>query len=299
MDINGNGPTSAALARYDNPRARKMYEFVRDLLARKVAPAKRVRGIELVNSQSATYLEEEAMRQCMIAFLSIVLLAVGVPAIALINPHFTPIHLVKQLTLIAVVKPSVPDAKGRLTAKVVKCLKGKSPADKVTIELVSEWGKPVAKDIASVDDGLALLFFSKGEGGRDTALLHLAGNWFRLKATGEAAFATISNDTEMRGTWAGGSDMLATAVEYILSSPDPVVPVAVGCAWSDRKVLGKVDGPVNAAQAIDLAGKGQIALFVAADQGARVYRYDKAKKDFADAAAALKLVSKSKLAAWA
>ena len=47
-DSNGNGPTSAALARYDNPRARKMYEFVRDLLEKRSSGDKRLRGIELV-----------------------------------------------------------------------------------------------------------------------------------------------------------------------------------------------------------------------------------------------------------
>ena len=52
------------------------------------------------------------MRQWKIAALFTAVLAIGVPAYALINPRFTPIHLVKQSTLIAVVKPSAPDAKG-------------------------------------------------------------------------------------------------------------------------------------------------------------------------------------------
>jgi len=42
-----NGPTSAALARYDNPKAQKMYEFVRGLIEKAYGP-NRIRGVEYV-----------------------------------------------------------------------------------------------------------------------------------------------------------------------------------------------------------------------------------------------------------
>ena len=42
-----NGPTSAALARYDNPKAQKMYEFVRALIEKAYGP-NRIRGVEYV-----------------------------------------------------------------------------------------------------------------------------------------------------------------------------------------------------------------------------------------------------------
>jgi hypothetical protein len=45
--VNGLPPTAAALARYDNPRAKKMYEFVLSLLEKRMPG--RIRGIELVN----------------------------------------------------------------------------------------------------------------------------------------------------------------------------------------------------------------------------------------------------------
>ena len=54
------------------------------------------------------------MTRSAIAVLSISLLAASIPAFAVVNPHFTPIHLVKQSTLIAVVKPSAPDAARRV-----------------------------------------------------------------------------------------------------------------------------------------------------------------------------------------
>ena len=190
------------------------------------------------------------MRPLKLATWFAIVLTVGGSAHALINPRFTPIHLVKQSTLIALVKPSAPDAKGLLTARVLKSLKGKAPADKVTIALLPDWIKPLAADAAAAGDGPGLLFACKGEDQQETALLHLAGHWLRLEAKGAADFAMKADDVEMRGTWAGGSDMLAKAVEYILSAADPVVPVAVGCTWSERKVLGKIDGPVNAAQAV-------------------------------------------------
>ena len=239
------------------------------------------------------------MRHLKLAILFTIALTVGGPAHALINPHFTPIHLVKQWTLIALVKLSAPDAKGLLTARVLKSLKGKAPADKVTIALLPDWIKPLANDAAAAGDGPGLLFACKGEDQQETALLHLAGHWLRLEAKGAADFAMKADDVEMRGTWAGGSDMLAKAVEYIMSAADPVVPVAVGCTWSSASCWARSTARSTRPRPCDLAGKGPIALFIAADKGDRVYRYDAAKKDFADITAKLGLVSRSKLAAWA
>ena len=239
------------------------------------------------------------MRRSGVAALGAVLLAVAGPVLALINPRFTPVDLVREATLIVELTPSPPDGKGVLTATVVKSLKGQCPVAKLTIELQPEWAKPLAESMVSTGDGVALLFIGKGEEKQDITFLHLAGHWIRLEAKSESSFAMTAKDVEMRGVWAGGSDMLKEAVEYILSTPDALVPVAAGCEWAERPVLGKIAGPVNLAQAVDLTGRGEIALFVAADEGDRVYRYDPAGKGFTDATKALKLASKSRLALWA
>ena len=69
-----------------------------------------------------------------VIFAAVVLCAAG-PASALINPRFTPINLVEQATLVALVKPAAPDAKGKLAAAVGKCLKGKAPA-RLSLDLI-------------------------------------------------------------------------------------------------------------------------------------------------------------------
>ncbi|MCG3179109.1 MAG: hypothetical protein BIFFINMI_01440 [Phycisphaerae bacterium] len=221
------------------------------------------------------------------------------PCRALINPRFTPINLVEQASAIVVLKPAAPDDKGELAARVVKTLKGKAPADRIAVDLLAEWIKPIAADIAAAGDEPALLFVGAGEENQDAVYLHLAGRWIQLEAQRDGTYSMIAVDVEMRGTWAGGSDMLERAVEYILADRSPDMPVAVGCTWAQRPVLGKIAGPVRAAQAIDLAGDGRLALFLAADTGDRVYRYDPGQKEFADATASLKLASKSRTAVWA
>lgn len=239
------------------------------------------------------------MRCVTVATAFVILLAAAGPALAIINPNFTPIHLVGQSTAIAVTRPSAPDAKGRLTLQVVKTLRGKAPAEKFTLELLPDWIDLVKADLAAGPDEPALLFIGTDEGKEDVAFLHLAGRWLRVRGKGQGGFAMVSEDQKMQATWRGGSDMLVLAVEYILSTPNPVVPVDEGCTWGGRPVLGKIAGPVHSAQALDLAGGGQIALFVAAEKGDRIYRHEAAGKQFVDATAALKLASKSQRALWA
>jgi len=225
--------------------------------------------------------------------------AAGVPATALINPRFTPVDLVEQAKLILVVTPAAPDAAGRVTAPVVKCLKGEAPADRITVDLMAEWTRRISADMARSDDAPAVLFAGAAEDKQEAVFLHLAGRWLRLEAKGNGAFAMIAVDVDMRGTWAGGTDMLLQAVAYILSDPSPEVPVKVGCTWAERRVLGTIDGPVHSAQAIDLTGRGEIALFVAADNGDRIFRCGGAGKQPDGATTALKLASRSRIAVWA
>ena len=233
---------------------------------------------------------------------AITLIAVGT-ARALINPKFTPIHLVEQSDLILVLKLGAPDAKQQVAVEVRKCLKGKAPAGKMTIDLSKsaqkDRAKAIGEAIARLGDEPAMLFVGKDEEKEDAAFLHLAGQWVRLAPVEGGVWDMLSVDVGMEGTWAGGTDMLIRAVDYILADASPDVPVAVGFSWGDRKTIGKIEGRACGAQAVDLAGKGEFSLFIAAEQGDRVFRYDPKAKDFKDITAALKLASKSRLSAWA
>jgi len=169
-----------------------------------------------------------------------------------------------------------------------------------------EWAKAV-KDRAANMGAAPVLFFAgkyKEEADRDpedAGFLHLDGDWLRLAAGKDGNWEMIGNDTGMKGTWDGGTDMLLLCIQYILTDPSPEVPTGIGCQWADkcRRTLGKLDGRVTGMQAVDLAGDGRLALFVAAESGDRLYLWDAKKSDFQDVTAAKKLASRSQAAAWA
>jgi len=223
---------------------------------------------------------------------------------ALINPRFTPIHLAEQSRQILVLKLAPPDGQGRVAAEVVRAVKGEAGSKRLVLDLASaakkEQAAAIKEAIARLGEGPALLFVGQDEEKEDAAFLHLSGRWLRLDA-GKAAGAweLRALDTGMEGTWAGGTDMLLGAVEYILKNPDEAtVPVAVGFKWATRAKGGQIEGQVSEFQAVDIAGDGRLALFIASDKGDRILLFDPKSRVAADITAVRRLASKSHAAAW-
>ncbi|MBM4043440.1 MAG: VCBS repeat-containing protein, partial [Planctomycetes bacterium] len=105
-------------------------------------------------------------------------------------------------------------------------------------------------------------------------------------------------DGHLEQTWAGGTDMLQRAVQYVLTDPAPSVPVKSMANWTEPKKIAKLEGKVHGAIPVDILGDGRLALHVLGESGDRVLRWDRVKKALADATAGLKLGAKSHAAAW-
>jgi hypothetical protein len=80
--------------------------------------------------------------------------------------------------------------------------------------------------------------------------------------------------------------------------PDTAVPTGCNSSWRQPVKPGKVDGRVRAALAVDIAGRGEPALFVASEGGDRVFAWDRKAEKYEDITGRLKLASKSSFAAW-
>lgn len=144
--------------------------------------------------------------------LWVVVAALVSSAEALINPNFTPVHLVAQSTQIADVE--LTEARpGAFTCRVTRTLKGDAP--KVT-------------GILGAQPGKGLLFVSTG----DVALLHAGTQWYRLTRAAEGPWRVESQDKQLQATWAGGTEMLARCIEYILATPNASVPSATTERWA-------------------------------------------------------------------
>jgi hypothetical protein len=200
-----------------------------------------------------------------------------------------------------VVKAGAPDAQDKVTLEAKKVLKGKDPG-KLTVNLAAcaleEHVKTLRGAFQKIGDEPVLFFDTKDEAGEDAGYLHLRGTWLRLdRAAGGWDLKEI--DSRMAGTWAGGTDMLLLVVESIIADPDNAdVPTKVGVAWKSSAKAGKIDGRVCDLQAVDLKGDGGLSLFVAAESGDRMFRYDAAKKAMQDVSEVQRLKTKSRLAAW-
>jgi len=243
--------------------------------------------------------------------VAVVLLLAAPGALALINPNFTPIHLVSQADVVLVVKVGPVGADGAVPVRVVEALKGKAPAKGPALDF-SKSPRPQVEALQGLVgkvERLGILFVGRfreeapdapgaepAEGA--VGLLHVQAKWFRLLAAPGGAWLLDAMDDHMEGTWAGGTDMLQRAVRYVLTDPAPMVPVKAMAKWAEPKKIAKLEGKVHGAIPVDIAGDGQLALHVLCEGGDRVFRLDKARKALGDATAALKLAARSHAAAW-
>ena len=233
----------------------------------------------------------------------------------LINPKFTPVHLVQQSEVIVELKFEPRVRGGRATASVVSVLKGEMDAKTLTVDLTAtafpERARTVEKMIKEYAGRPVLMFIGElpdkpGEGtdagtgapggAPRKAFLHMEGTWLVL-FEGEDAWGFDEVSQPLVATWSGGTDMLLRAVKYILKDPDEAdVPVRTGVTWAATVSCGRVAGKVSAVMPVDLAGDGTLALFVASDAGDRLFTF--AGRTARDVTAERGVVSKSRIAAW-
>jgi len=223
-------------------------------------------------------------------------------AFALINPRFTPVHLVKEATLIVGLDLKA-GSNSLFTATIRETLKGKTEQKTLRLDAsrADEDTSNALRDLAAAGQQ-ALLF--EGEF-RDqgnayvsrSAYLSIGGQWARCDVGKDGWVLTRLGDRELAAVWAGGTDMLRRVVDYILADDDPAVPVNEGVSWSKPPVkLAAMGGAIRAVRRVDL-GENKLALFVACDAGDRLLEVAKARSA-TDITAARGLQSKSQAFTW-
>jgi len=162
-----------------------------------------------------------------------------------INPNFTPVHLVEQSECVAELELEV-GRDSKVGATVKRVIKGDLPAKAITLDLTKTPYKQHAagfqRMIANRGKAPALLFIGRrfetgptdgawrpaGPGVMppaaaeedDKALLHVEGIWVEFDGVADGVWDMAQISTAMLGTWNGGTDMLRKAVEYVLADPD-------------------------------------------------------------------------------
>jgi len=239
------------------------------------------------------------------------LAALAAPAaLALINPNFTPIHLVEQSERVLVLKLGPATAKGEIPVALGECLKGKKPEKAPTLDL-SKTPKPQAEALARIvgnRQAPALLFSGQfrnegpdAGGGEEPAegtvgFLHVQGAWFRLFSREPGAWLVDVLDEHMQNCWAGGTDMLERAVRYVLTDPAPSLPCRTGASWGEIKKIATIEGKIHGVIPVDIMGDGAITLHILCESGDRLFtlRDQKALEN----AGGVRHSAKSRAAAW-
>lgn len=228
---------------------------------------------------------------------------------AMINPGFTPVHLVKQASVILWVDIKAGEAKDAYTARIRETLKGKAEEKTFRLEISQAGDDEAATAMREqLAVGKPALFFvgefedTKELGGGNTsrrAFLLLDGVW-SVFGGGEQGLWKLNNinDRMLMTVWHGGTDMMRRAVDYIQTDDDPKVPVAEGFSFSKGPLkLASLTGAIRAVRTVDLAGDGKLALFVACESGDRLFVGAKGRT-FTDLTETRGLQSKSVAFAW-
>jgi len=247
--------------------------------------------------------------------VSVLVLLAADPVVALINPNFTPIHLAKQSDRILCLEVGAGTEDGQLSVRIVKTVKGETLA-RFALHVADEQLIGILDEEVFYDDETqpGMAFFGKlSEEAKtppkapvpnapvpDAAVISIGGIWFGLAAGEKDGEWRLVEDTrDMKAVWDGPSEMLRRCIQYVLDDPGAAVPVRAGVAWNQTIQIGKIEGAVHHATAVDLAGRGRLSLFVAGQDGDRVFRCDPQTKTFQDVTAARKLASKSRWAEFA
>lgn len=258
-------------------------------------------------------------RVCAVVLVLAAIIAGSNSANALINPRFTPVEMTRAASAILVLELGPIGAKGEIPGRVVKAIKGTAPAGGLALDLTKTDAARAKAFRESIGEGglTALIFINKSRGtgsdeedretaeekapagGVQYAVIHVDGRWYRATSLAGRVWQIRTSDDKLQAVWAGGTDMLARGVAYVMSDKEASFPVAVGAAWSGQKKVATLKGKVSAMMAVDLTGGGAMSLFICCAEGDRLMHCDPGKEDFQDITAKAKLTSRSQCAAWA
>jgi len=220
----------------------------------------------------------------------------------MINPNFTPIHLVEESTCILLVRARKSPGERALSLTTREAIKGEK-TDKLFVRLDKSDPRQVeqATKLISVEPKSSCLLFLGKPGGTKPSYLHVRGRWLALTYSKGGELALLGQSSQMLGTWNGGTDMLLRCIRYVLSSPDEAdVPVRASAGWSPIRKIGAFQGTPTAIEAIDLHGDGTPFLYIAGPKGDRLFRGTKLDEEakVEDVTERSEFDASSKASAW-
>ena len=147
-------------------------------------------------------------------------LLVAAAAFAIIDPRFTPVHLVNQSETIRVGTVSGTPKADEWKLTVTQALKGESARECVlaTGSAKKEEVEDIRKVLAQ-NSAAPAIFFSAEEDGKKKGYLSLGGMWLEASSSDGVRWNMRGLAPKLSATWAGGTDMLISLCRYIVTDP--------------------------------------------------------------------------------
>jgi hypothetical protein len=226
-------------------------------------------------------------------FTFALLLISSATALAIINPRFTPKHLVEEAELILAGPLEATADPLEWTLSAPAAIKGKAAKQALSLAACNKDHVGDIQEVLKKNAKEPAILFSGTLNEEKQAYLHVAGLWLETKAAGDNRWNVAGYAPKMAATYAGGTDMLIRMADHLAKDPDADVPVSAGVRWSGHVKIGNIPGEVHGIAAIEFPAPGKSCLFVASSGGDRLFR---AKGDdaFEDITAAAKLGTKSR-----
>ncbi|MCG3179141.1 MAG: hypothetical protein BIFFINMI_01472 [Phycisphaerae bacterium] len=204
----------------------------------------------------------------------------GRPALALIDPSFTPVELVRDARRIVAGKLEAAADADHWRLAEPRFLKGpKSREVGLSLAVAATGDARDARECLAASAGQDVVLFEAEE----SSYMLISTVWMEIKSVaGRGYEITEFRDQRLPKTWAGAADKLIPMVDYILHDDDADVPVAVGVKWRGRVPVGQVGQPAVAISALSGGTASGGLLLAASPGGDRLWGYDKTAGRFDD-----------------
>lgn len=199
---------------------------------------------------------------------------------AMIDPAFTPVHLVEGARRIVAGRLSQDEPDKRWSLAERRVLKGKE-AGHLRLSLAPADARQArdAREFLRASVGAEAVVFQADEKG----YLLLGGVWMRLSSAGAGEWRIdVFDDQRMQKTYTGAADKLIEMCRYLLDHEDADVPVSAGVTWRRRLRVARLARPVAQMAWLGGAKGGEARLLVASAGGDRLFACDSARQRLVD-----------------
>jgi hypothetical protein len=231
----------------------------------------------------------------------LVVLACGRTSFGLINPSFTPRHVVEQADVIFAGSMAATARPLEWKLLIARQLKGKAGRGQaLSLARCDKDHLAEVSRMIRANGSAEVIFFSGSGGDRRKAFLHVSGAWLSAQAAADGQWDVTGPAPRMSATYAGGTDMLIRMSEHLLADPRAAVPVSASVRWLEHVKVGAVAGEAGPMAAVELGEAAGAHLFVASTAGDRLYRATTKDDEtsFEDATARAGLDTRSRQFAW-